>query len=57
MSNKNQMLADSINTDSHNETDTTSITSGCSVNLKTEQQISQKIYTERWIESQTDCAD
>jgi len=51
------MLADSINTDSNNETDTTSIMSACSVNLKTEQQISQKIYTERWIESQTDCAD
>lgn len=53
----NTKLVNSSNERSTTKTDKKSEIPASLLSLKTDQQISQKIDTKRWIESQTDCAD
>lgn len=53
----NKILEISKITDSPRETDILNMMQPYPVNSKIEPQVTQKNSTERWIESQTDCAD
>ena len=53
----NTKLVKSSNKRSTIKTDNKSEVPASLLSLKTDQRISQKIDTKRWIESQTDCAD
>lgn len=53
----NTKLVNSSNERSTTKTDNKSEIPASLLSLKTDQQISQKIDTKRWIESQTDCAE